>query len=311
MMVEELLGEAIRNIIANEGEERIVRHMKIDAWRAFFSSFGLVETELSMSSLYQAELVVKNFACGKGKSCTFEKNGKSLIVGWKGSPHLSLSVWKFHQDKGKGRICNMNLKKHSRKKNGREDEGRLGEERDDRHVAEETPSPLHWSDSASLHPSAFVMAPSISPPSKHGWEFAPFVASVLVKAWKESDDSYGDTEVILGGLASLNDEVEWFKREASKWGVQLSNIAPQKANENYCRFLEYLMSPEELRETCQRWGNDGFGQYCLSLKKIANRRLEKASEDARPKEVLNKAEVALIRVMEHEVEFWNMSRGGS
>ncbi|KAJ0033906.1 hypothetical protein Pint_24368 [Pistacia integerrima] len=96
MMVEELLGQAIRNIIANEGEERIVRHMKIDAWRAFFSSFGLVETELSMSSLYQAELVVKNFACGKGKSCTFEKNGKSLIVGWKGSPHLSLSVWKFH-----------------------------------------------------------------------------------------------------------------------------------------------------------------------------------------------------------------------
>lgn len=74
-------------------------------------------------------------------------------------------------------------------------------------------------------------------------------------------------------------------------------------------------TPPELQETCQRWGNDGFGQYCLSLKKIANRCLEKASEDAQlfnpSKEVLNKAEVALIRVLEHEVEFWNMSRGGS
>ncbi|KAJ0093442.1 hypothetical protein Patl1_24904 [Pistacia atlantica] len=92
MMVEELLGQAIRNIIANEGEERIVRHMKIDAWRAFFTI---------------AELVVKNFACGKGKSCTFEKNGKSLIVGWKGSPHLSLSF--------------LFPEETHQKKNGRED----------------------------------------------------------------------------------------------------------------------------------------------------------------------------------------------
>jgi hypothetical protein len=63
-------------------------------------------------------------------------------------------------------------------------------------------------------------------------------------------------------------------------------------------------TPAELRETCQRWGNDGFGQYCNSLKKIANRRLEKASDD-----VLSAAEVALLRVLELEVEFWNMSRG--
>lgn len=66
-------------------------------------------------------------------------------------------------------------------------------------------------------------------------EFAAFVAGVLVKAWKQSDDSYGDTEVILGGLAALNDEVEWFKREASEWDVPLSTIAPQKANGDYCR----------------------------------------------------------------------------
>ena len=65
--------------------------------------------------------------------------------------------------------------------------------------------------------------------------FVPFVASVVIKAWKESDDS-SDMEVILSGMASLNDEIAWFKSEAAKWGVQLSDIVPQKANQAYCRY---------------------------------------------------------------------------
>ena len=60
----------------------------------------------------------------------------------------------------------------------------------------------------------------------------------------------------------------------------------------------------ELRETCQRWGNDGFGQYCSSLQNIANRHLGKA-----PLDVVAKAEVVLLKVLELEVRFWNMSRG--
>ncbi|GAB2233280.1 hypothetical protein Droror1_Dr00002499 [Drosera rotundifolia] len=168
--------------------------------------------------------------------------------------------------------------------------------------------------------------------------FVPFVAGVLVKAWKESDDQ-SDIEVILGGLAALNDELAWFKKEASKWDVQLSSIAPQKANLDYCRFLESLDAPEidyteaitvfwaievvyqqsfahcleddsstptELRETCERWGNKGFEQYCSSLERISNRCLEKASFDAR-----RKAEVTLINILEQEVAFWNMSSGES
>lgn len=64
--------------------------------------------------------------------------------------------------------------------------------------------------------------------------FVPFVASVLIKACKESDDSATDVEVILGGMASLKDELSWFKREASKWGIPLSDVVPQQANKNYC-----------------------------------------------------------------------------
>ena len=64
--------------------------------------------------------------------------------------------------------------------------------------------------------------------------FVPFVASVLIKACKESyDDS--DVEVILGGMASLKDELSWFKIEATKWGISLSDLVPQNPNKNYCR----------------------------------------------------------------------------
>lgn len=167
--------------------------------------------------------------------------------------------------------------------------------------------------------------------------FVPFVASVLVKACNETDDS-SDMEVILGGLAALNDELAWFKKEASKWGITLSDTVPLAANIRYCSFLKSLMSseveytvavtafwaieavyqdsfaycleedsktPEELKETCERWGNEEFGEWCCSLEEIVNRRLQKA-----PDEVVKKAEAVFLRVLELEVEFWDMSRVG-
>ncbi|XP_058212641.1 bifunctional TENA-E protein [Rhododendron vialii] len=166
--------------------------------------------------------------------------------------------------------------------------------------------------------------------------FVPFEASVLVKACNETDDS-SDMEVILGGMAALNDELAWFKKEASKWGVTLSAI-PLAANVHYCSFLKSLMSseveytvaltvfwaieavyqdsfaycleedaetPEELKETCYRWGNDDFGEWCCTLEERANRRLQMASVDVR-----NKAEAVFLRVLELEIEFWDMSRVG-
>ncbi|WCJ23350.1 hem oxygenase-like multi-helical [Euphorbia peplus] len=169
--------------------------------------------------------------------------------------------------------------------------------------------------------------------------FVPFVASLLIRAGKKDDDQDNDMEIILGGLASLNDEIAWFKSEALKWDVPLSNAVVHKTNQDYCRFLGRLMLPEvdyavaitafstieavyqesfahclgdgnntppELQETCERWGNENFGEYCQSLQKIANRCLAKASDD-----VLAKAEITFLRVLEHEVQFWNMSHGGT
>ncbi|XP_038719063.1 DELLA protein GAI1-like [Tripterygium wilfordii] len=93
LFTESLMNQGIKSVVVAEGEERKVRHVTIDVWRAFLSRFGMEEKELSMSSLYQAYLMVKNFACGN--SCTLDRNGKSLIIGWKGTPIHSVSVWKF------------------------------------------------------------------------------------------------------------------------------------------------------------------------------------------------------------------------
>ncbi|XP_058757768.1 probable bifunctional TENA-E protein [Vicia villosa] len=167
-------------------------------------------------------------------------------------------------------------------------------------------------------------------------EFVPFVASVLIKACKDSDDS-DDVEVILGGLAAFNDDISWFKREANKRDIRLSEVVPQKANKDYCRLLESLMSSDveytvaltvlwacgvvylesfayciekgsktalEWKEICERWGTEGFGQYCQTLQKMVDRRLLKDSD-----EEVKKAEVVFLCIVEHEVEFWNMSSG--
>ncbi|TYH55961.1 hypothetical protein ES332_D09G273500v1 [Gossypium tomentosum] len=83
-------AEGIRNMVAAEGEERRVRHVKFDVWRAFFIRYGMEEVELSMSSLYQACLVLKTFACGR--FCTLDMNGKCLLVRWKGTPVHSISL---------------------------------------------------------------------------------------------------------------------------------------------------------------------------------------------------------------------------
>ncbi|XP_017216813.1 DELLA protein RGL1 [Daucus carota subsp. sativus] len=86
-------GHAIENILMPEKEQRTTRYVKVNVWKTFFTRFNMVQIELSTYSLYQARLVAKNFGCGS--SCSLAMDGKSLLVGWKGTPLISLSVWKF------------------------------------------------------------------------------------------------------------------------------------------------------------------------------------------------------------------------
>ncbi|XP_074324091.1 scarecrow-like protein 23 [Apium graveolens] len=90
---ESLLGHGMQNIVAAEGKGRTSRQVKNSVWVSFFRQFEMVQKELSRSSLYQAGLVAKNFNCGA--SCSLDMDGKSLIIGWKGTSLVSLSAWEF------------------------------------------------------------------------------------------------------------------------------------------------------------------------------------------------------------------------
>ncbi|KAH0733824.1 hypothetical protein KY285_009531 [Solanum tuberosum] len=94
-MEEDVMWHGIRNIVANEGEERTMRHVTIELWREYFKRFGMEEMKMSNSSLYQAKTVVEKFI-GKN-SFTLEMNENFVTIGWKGTPLNSLSAWKFHK----------------------------------------------------------------------------------------------------------------------------------------------------------------------------------------------------------------------
>ncbi|KAI9098981.1 hypothetical protein K1719_024748 [Acacia pycnantha] len=79
MALDAMFCVRIRNVVAKEGEERTLRHVKVDVWRRFVARYRMVETSYSESSLYQSNLVVKKFAYGD--SCTLGENDKNLTVG--------------------------------------------------------------------------------------------------------------------------------------------------------------------------------------------------------------------------------------
>ena len=96
-------------------------------------------------------------------------------------------------------------------------------------------------------------------------------------------------------------EMEYTEAIAALWAIEAVY------QESFAHVLEEGgKTPPELKETCDRWGNEGFRQYCQSLQKIATRRLERASDDQ-----LKRSELALLTVLELEVEFWNMSRSNA
>lgn len=83
----------IQQIVTFDVEERSAWDMKIEGWRSLLNNFDMVEKELSMSSLYQANLVVDNSAYRS--FCTISMDGKCLLSGWKGAPIFSVSAWEF------------------------------------------------------------------------------------------------------------------------------------------------------------------------------------------------------------------------
>ncbi|XP_059286995.1 DELLA protein 1-like [Lycium ferocissimum] len=87
------IQKTIRNMVTYHGIETVPRFGNLEVWRELFARFHMVETELSHSSLCQASLL---FERSKFRGlCTFELDGKWLVISWKGTPFTSASAWKF------------------------------------------------------------------------------------------------------------------------------------------------------------------------------------------------------------------------
>ncbi|CAI0399328.1 unnamed protein product [Linum tenue] len=87
------VGDKISNILACEGEERYMRSVRIGVWRKFFAQFGMVEVEPSEAALHQANLFIEKFS--SGHPYTISMDGQSMVLGFKTTPMVCVSTWKF------------------------------------------------------------------------------------------------------------------------------------------------------------------------------------------------------------------------
>ena len=84
-------GSQLRNIVACEGEDRTVRHVKMDMWRSFLTRAGFREKKFSYPAWYQARLLLQQYV--NGERFTIDQDGCAMTLGWNGKPLYSLSAW--------------------------------------------------------------------------------------------------------------------------------------------------------------------------------------------------------------------------
>ncbi|CAL1386794.1 unnamed protein product [Linum trigynum] len=87
------LNDRIRNVLVAEGEKRVVRDVKIRVWRKYFARFGMLEIGIRGLALQHASMVIRESPFAG--SCLVGLDCKSLMIGWKDMPLLSVSAWKF------------------------------------------------------------------------------------------------------------------------------------------------------------------------------------------------------------------------
>lgn len=153
-------------------------------------------------------------------------------------------------------------------------------------------------------------------------EFARFFARVFAAAPAQHFD------VLLGGLAALKDELNWFKVKAGERQLAL-DISKQNTCTSYCEYMEKVagmsypvlattlwsielaynqawqlpgLMAKPYDEFAQRWGNPGFTEYVKLLEKQADEALEVA-----PETIGRQAEEAFLQIARLEKDFWQMA----
>lgn len=156
-------------------------------------------------------------------------------------------------------------------------------------------------------------------------EFTRMVGRVLAAA----PVSHFDT--ILGGLAALKDELNWFRAKAAERNLKL-DVRKQKTNKRYCEFMTDLaIAPYVIQATAfwaielaynqawqihspmakpydefaDRWGNPGFTSYVSLLEQQADEALQSTTEF-----VHNRVKPFFRDVAKFESQFWQMAFEG-
>ncbi|CAL1403677.1 unnamed protein product [Linum trigynum] len=96
LMESMFLSRIVTGLLVKEGKD-MAKFVTVDVWRKFLSRFSMWEVRLSSSAMYVVNLLLERFV--GGKFCTLDRDGESLVVGWKGTPMFSLATWKFLQFK--------------------------------------------------------------------------------------------------------------------------------------------------------------------------------------------------------------------
>lgn len=86
-----IFAPEIRNIVAHEGPERVMRHERLEKWRKIMEGKGFQGVPLSANAVTQSKILLGLYSCD-GYRLTEDKG--CLLLGWQDRAILAASAWR-------------------------------------------------------------------------------------------------------------------------------------------------------------------------------------------------------------------------
>ncbi|KAL2532361.1 DELLA protein RGL1 [Abeliophyllum distichum] len=86
-----IFAQEIRNIVACEGPERVIRHERLEKWRRHMEGKGFKGVPLSANAVIQSKILLGLYSC-EGYRLTQDRG--CLLLGWQDRAILAASAWK-------------------------------------------------------------------------------------------------------------------------------------------------------------------------------------------------------------------------
>lgn len=86
-----IFAPEIRNIVASEGGDRVVRHERLEKWRKIMEGKGFKGVALSTNAVTQSKILLGLYSCD-GYRLTEDKG--CLLLGWQDRAILAASAWR-------------------------------------------------------------------------------------------------------------------------------------------------------------------------------------------------------------------------